>query len=200
MKSNISGFSFLGTLIVIIILAGLGGAGWYTYQKNSDKKNESTAQTTQQEPAKTESLTFTNPKKGAHFETSTPAHGSTLAAAPAQVVIDFNFDLASNSSIDITKDGKDYGTGTTTVDTNKLAMRRQLDQAAPDGIYTVKYNGCWPDKTCHEGTFQFAIDRTQLTTYQDLRNQAEVTIKLSNSKFNSMKKLLGLTTTLLSIM
>ncbi|MBI4992499.1 MAG: cupredoxin domain-containing protein [Candidatus Harrisonbacteria bacterium] len=127
--------------------------------------------------------TFEKPKKSAHYETNTPEHGSVLAAVPINVVIDFNFDLAFPSEIKILKDGKDYGSGGTVIDDNKLAMRRPMDQSAPDGLYRVEYNACWPDSSCHTGHFQFAIDQGKISSYLDLRDEKEVTVKLSEIKF-----------------
>ncbi len=178
--------------IGILILVLLAAAGGYLVREKviknetpqitnvivDDKKSENSDNTGD--------VKFDNPKKGAHFETSTPAHGSTVAAVPAGVVIDFNFDLATNSTIQITKDGKDYGIGQATVDANKLALRRQMDLSAPDGVYTVNYSGCWPDKTCHDGHFQFAINRNLAGSYEDRRGQKELTIKMSQIKFQPM--------------
>lgn len=128
-------------------------------------------------------FTFGIPKKAAHYENSTPAHGAVLAAPPIAVVIDVNFDLAANSSISVTSGGKEYGTGATTVDANKLALRRAVDQGAPDGLYAVAYRACWPDGSCHDGSFQFAIDRSQGASATDLRDQANVTIALRDIAF-----------------
>lgn len=132
-------------------------------------------------------FSFDNPKKSAHYESNTPAHASVLAAPPINIVLDFNFDLhSSKSTIEILKDGKDYGVGGVTVDTNKLTMRRNFDPSAPDGVYTVKYSACWPDGSCHDGQFQFAIDRTRAAGYTDLRGQDEVTVRLKDIAFSPM--------------
>lgn len=126
---------------------------------------------------------FQTPKKSAHYETNTPAHGSTLAGVPINVVIDFNFDLAKPSSISITTGGVEYGQGETTIDAGKLAMRRNVDPAAPDGVYIINYIACWPDTSCHDGSFQFAIDKTQAGTFINMTGQDEVTIELKNIMF-----------------
>ena len=125
-----------------------------------------------------------NPKKSAHFESNTPAHGMVLAAVPINVVIDFNFDLAKPSSIKIEMDGKDLGVGETVIDSNKLSMRRDIDPNAPDGVYTVVYNACWPDGSCHDGNFQFAIDRSLGAGFADMTNKKETEIKLSQIMFD----------------
>lgn len=127
--------------------------------------------------------TFTNPKKSAHYESNTPEHGVILAGVPVNVVINFNFDLVKPSEITIENGEKDYGVGDTTIDNNKLAMRRALDTSAPDGIYTIDYKACWSDGSCHEGSFQFAIDRTKVKTYTDLRSKNGVTVDLADIAF-----------------
>lgn len=132
---------------------------------------------------KKEQLTFVNPKKSAHFESNTPAHGAILAGVPVNVVVDFNFDLAKPSSIKIAKDGQDFGVGETVIDDNKLSMRRKMDTSAPDGIYTVNYNACWPDGSCHDGNFQFAIDRKLKERFLDQTSQKEVMVKMSQIAF-----------------
>lgn len=133
-----------------------------------------------------QSFSFNREKKSAHYETNTPAHGSTLAAVPINVVIDFNFDLAEPSSISITNNGKEYGVGDTVIDKNKLSMRRGIDTNAPDGLYKVAYNACWPDRSCHDGSFEFAIDRSLASQYMDWRGQKEVTVRMSEIKFKPL--------------
>lgn len=134
--------------------------------------------------AATQADDFNNPKKSAHYESNTPAHGATLAAAPVNIVINFNFDLAKPSAIKMLKDGKDYGVGETVIDTNKLAMRRNVTADALGGLYTVEYNACWPDGSCHDGYFEFIIDRSQAGNYQNQTGKKEVIIKMSEIKFN----------------
>lgn len=128
-------------------------------------------------------IKFSNAKKSAHYETNTPAHGSVLAAPPVNVVIDFNFDLAAPSAISIIKDGKEYGQGDTVIDNNKLSMRRNLAADSPDGLYKVQYNACWPDKSCHDGSFEFAIDRSKASSYENMQGKSEVTIRMSEIMF-----------------
>lgn len=163
-------------LISVIIILALG---LFLYNPSEKPETgEETAPTGNQA-----AFSFRNPKKSAHYESNTPAHGAVLAAAPLNAVIDVNFDLVPPSSISITGGGKEYGIGDTKIDSNKLAMRRAMDSQAPDGLYTVRYKGCWPDKSCHDGHFEFAIDRTLSSSFTDFRNQKEVNIKLSNIVF-----------------
>lgn len=134
---------------------------------------------------------FSTPKKSAHYESNTPEHGAILAGVPINVVIDFNFDLADPSEIKIEKDGKDYGVSETVIDKNKLSMRRNMDPTSQDGVYTVNYNACWPDGSCHNGYFQFSIDKTLESSYENLTGQKEVTINMSKIKFVPMKIKVG---------
>ena len=129
----------------------------------------------------------TTEKKTPHYESSAPANDMVLAAAPPNVTIDFNFDLSDRSSIKITKDGSDYGSGQTSVDGNKLAMRRSMKQDALDGLYLVMYTACWPDNSCHDGQFSFRIDRSQINSFKDMRGQKEVTVKMSQIMFEPME-------------
>ncbi len=126
---------------------------------------------------------FTNPKKSPHYESNTPAHGAILPAPPASVVIDFNFDLAPGSKISIQKDGTEYGLGQTTIDTNKLAMRRSMSQGAADGLYSVFYTACWPDGSCHDGNFQFALNRSLVSNAIDYRGGQKPAVYMAKSSF-----------------
>lgn len=141
--------------------------------------------TSNQTPTQTKQNTagFTSPKKAAHYESNTPEHGSILAGVPTNVVIDFNFDLAKPSSISITKDGKEYGVGETTIDDSKLTLRRNMDQTAPDGVYTVNYTACWPDGSCDDGSFQLKIDKTGASSYEDMTGKTKVTIDMKAIMF-----------------
>lgn len=165
--------------VVILILAILGVIFYIGKSKTSQPEKSSPKSTTQ-----ISSSSFQNPKKAAHYESNTPEHGSTLAGVPINVVVNFNFDLAQGSSISITKDEKQYGVGEIKIDENKLAMRLNMDSQAPDGFYTVNYRACWADGSCHDGSFQFAIDSARSSEFEDLRSQKEVTINLKNITFN----------------
>jgi plastocyanin len=79
--------------------------------------------------------------------------------------------------------GKEYATGDTIIDDNKLAMRHAMDPGSPDGIYKVEYKACWPDGSCHGGYFEFNINRSQAQDYEDLRDSSEVAIVLEGIAF-----------------
>ncbi len=150
-------------LIVIPILLIIGAAVWFIARDSADN--------------------LIIEKKTPHYESSAPASGMVLASPPPNVTIDFNFDLAGDSSISITKDGKDYGSESTSIDENKLAMRRAMKQDAPDGTYVVTYKACWPDNSCHDGQFNFQVRRALASGFTDKRGQSEITISLSEIKF-----------------
>jgi plastocyanin/methionine-rich copper-binding protein CopC len=122
-------------------------------------------------------------KKTANFESSTPSAQSVLAGVPTHVVLNFSFDLAAPSSISITQNSTEYGQGRTIIDKNKLAMRRSVDPGAPDGLYTVNYIACWPDGSCHDGSFRFTIDRSLQSGYEDLTGSKEVKIDMKDIMF-----------------
>ncbi len=84
-------------------------------------------------------------------------------------------------------DGEDYGTFETAIDTNKLAMRRKMDPASPDGKYSVAYKACWADGSCHDGSFQFKIDKSKALEFEDMTGKKEVTINLQNYSFSPPK-------------
>ncbi|MBI2040326.1 cupredoxin domain-containing protein [Candidatus Microgenomates bacterium] len=170
--------------IIIAILATI--LGGFFLIGNKSTPSPSPELTPPQESTQTLDTTtrFSDPKKSAHYESNTPEHGSVLAGVPINVVINFNFDLTPPSSISITKDGKEYGIGETIIDSNKLSLRRGMDSNSLDGIYNIIYKACWPDKSCHDGNFQFKIDRRQSSVYIDMTGQKQVTINLKNIAFD----------------
>lgn len=174
----------LKVIVSLAVLAAIGFAVWAWFINDDDSTTDSQTATPSFQNTTSSEFSFENPKKSAHYESNTPAHGSILAGVPTNVVIDFNFDLAAPSSISIKSDGKELGTGNTTIDDNKLSMRRSMDNQAPDGLYTVAYKACWPDGSCHDGSFQFAVDRARAANFTDLRGQKEVTIHMSEIKFS----------------
>lgn len=183
----------MGKIIIGVFLVFLAaGAIFFASQNKSINKTQDSSglQKTGQKDEKN-ATGFSTPKKSAHYESNTPEHGSIIPEVPINVVINFNFDLAKPSEIKIEKDGKDYGVGETVIDENKLSMRKNMDSASPDGIYKVEYNACWPDKSCHDGNFEFEIRRGLDSSYEDLRKQKEVTINLSKISFKPKEVLIA---------
>ncbi len=167
-------------IVVVLLLAG--GAFLLLRKGPSQGTPPSTVGKKDSSIATTEAK-FSTPKKSAHWESNTPEHASILAGVPINVVINFNFDLAQSSKIEIMMNGEDFAAGVTTIDNNGLAMRRRMEPTAPDGIYTILYNACWADGSCHDGQFQFKIDRNTSSEFVDLTGQDEVTINLQNIAF-----------------
>src|SRR3990167_8206894 len=171
--------TFIAAAVIVVLLIGF----FYFVFFKTGKSPSAPSVSPEQKTSSTQSASFGIEKKSAHYESNTPTHGATLAGVPQNVVINFNFDLAAPSAIKIEKDGKDYGQGQTLIDENKLTMRRQMDPVSPDGVYTVNYNACWPDKSCHEGNFRFAIDRTQTESFEDFTGAKDITVTLSEIQF-----------------
>lgn len=173
-------------LFIPILLIILGGIWFFGSKKPETPSSPIVSQGEENSPrgeASPLQYAFSNPKKSAHYESNTPAHAAVLARVPINVVIDVNFDLAKPSAITIKRDTKDYGVGETAIDKNKLAMRREMDMSAPEGLYTVAYKACWPDGSCHDGSFQFAIDKSLKKGFQDLTGRTEAPVALSNIMF-----------------
>ncbi|OPY30837.1 MAG: Halocyanin precursor [Methanocella sp. PtaU1.Bin125] len=141
--------------------------------------------------AQTDGIRFSPPKEVPQLTNNTPLHSAVLAGVPINVVVDFNYDRGTGSKIAIIRDGKDYGVGDTKIDDNKLAIRRDMDPAAPDGVYMVKYTSCQLNGSCDEGAFQFALDRSKAAAFTDLRGQKEVVIDLKNYAFDPRNTLVS---------
>jgi methionine-rich copper-binding protein CopC len=93
----------------------------------------------------------------AHFVDSMPMHKGVLDALPAQVLLNFNFTLSDASTITIEKDGKELKSAPGMLGANKLSMKTEIPADAGAGLYLVKYKACWPDNSCHDGQFAFAV-------------------------------------------
>lgn len=165
----------MNKITIVFILIGLSvlGGGYLWWR---DKTTEIIGSTESQ-------IKFVNPVKSPHWVSNTPEHGVILPDSPINVVIDFNFDVAKGSEVQIINNDIDYGEGQTIIDPNNLVLRRAVKTDAPDGIYTVKYKACWPDGSCHNGQFQFGIDNKQASSFTDMRNQNEVLIDMKNFVF-----------------
>lgn len=142
-------------------------------------------------------ITFELPVKSPHYVDNVPAHEAIIPAVPINVVVNFDFDVIALSEIVITgQDGQVYSYGETLIDENKLGMRVMMDPDSPDGKYSVEYKACWPDGSCHDGMFQFAIDRTLASAFTDLRGQSEIIISMENNRFDLQDIIIDAGTTL----
>lgn len=175
-------------IFFFLFLLLFGGTLWFTIfaQKESSDKidiGNSTKENTKIKNQNTH-VAFKNPKKTPHYESNTPEHGAVFAGVPLEIVVNFNFDLADRSSISVASEGKEYGVDKTTIDSNRLTLRRMMDSNASDGTYTVRYDACWPDRTCHDGNFQFTIDRSKAEQFLDQRGKKEVSISIQDFSFD----------------
>lgn len=188
-----NGFS---AIPVVVILVAIAGVAFFVLGKSNGRLGVDYSDSNQIQQTGTSSgdYNFANPKKSAHYESNMPKHGAVLATPPVNIVIDFNFDLAPNSEIRVYSSGVknprtgttspvDITTGETVIDTNKLSMRRAINPEAADDKYTVEYNVCWPDGSCHDGSFEFAIDRSLQESYTDMTREDEVTINMQDIQF-----------------
>lgn len=172
--------------LAAILILGIGTFAVLRNQGGSPTLPETQTQPQTQQKS-TSQKQFSNPKKSAHYESNTPEHGAVLAGVLVNVVIDFNFDLVKGSEIMIQMASIEYGVGETMIDVNKLAMRKKMDSNAPDGLYTVSYKACWADGNCHDGMFQFKIDRTSAKSFEDMTDKKEVMIDMKNFAFSPTK-------------
>lgn len=183
---RIGGFSKL-TILIAVAAVAVGAA--FLFVSVYRGREEALPPPPPSVSASGKTFAFLNPKKAPHYESNTPAHGVILPGVPPNVVLDVNFDLVAPSSVTITNDAdqKDYGRGETVIDLNQLAMRRRMEPEAPNGRYTVTYRACWPDRSCHDGSFQFAIDRAAGESFADFRGKDGVEIKMSDIAFSPMQ-------------
>ncbi len=120
----------------------------------------------------------------AHFVDSIPAHGTTFAASPARIVINFDFTLGGKSAIRVLKDEKPLDLAAATISgPNKLTLEVPLFDGAGDGLYVVDYDACWPDGSCHQGKFAFVVDSKLALSYTDMTGKAAVAIAIKDIAF-----------------
>jgi plastocyanin len=103
---------------------------------------------------------------------------------PDEVLLNFNFDVRDPSYIKVTKDGTDATDGSTVIGDGSLSMRVPVKKGFGDGEYVVNYHACWPDRSCHDGSFGFIVDSNFKSQMTDLTGQASVTINLQDISFS----------------
>jgi len=118
-----------------------------------------------------------------HFVNSVPAHGEVWATTPKEVLINFNFDVRPPSDITVARGGTDVTTGDIVIANDSLSMRVPI-RSFGDGEYVVNYHACWPDRTCHDGSFSFVVDSAFRSQMLDLTGQSAVEINMSELSFN----------------
>ncbi len=132
-------------------------------------------------PAKLEIPNFL---KAAHFVDSFPKHGDTLTQPPQEVVVNFNFVIKSPTSATVLRNSVEIPTEIK-ITNEEYTLRVNLKGAKEDGVYTVKLNACWPDKSCHDGQLAFTVDSTKKASYKDFRGKAEVTVNMKDILFDA---------------
>ena len=165
----------LAVLLILSLFAAACGGG------------EASPTATPTEPT-AETITETSKKNlpdkivAPHFINSYPLHGDILAQSPPEIVLNFNFNLETNSSISIARDGEPVSLGPLSISENQLSMRTPVLDDTRDGIYQVSYEACWPDRSCHEGSVSFTVDSATIREYEDLRGQSAVTIQMMDER------------------
>lgn len=168
--------SKFGLVVVVVVIAAVAGV-WYWASEQGGR--EAGGQ-----------------QKAPHFVDSTPWHGEVYAAQPINITINFNFDVVQGSTITVkSEDGREWQTGEFAIEDVQTALKAPLKPGMPDGTYTVGYNACWPDGSCHEGVYSFAIDSVQRADYVDKRGQAQVRIPMKDLKFQEPKIMISPGTT-----
>jgi len=90
-----------------------------------------------------------------HFVSSNPANGSSApVGSVTNVTIDFDFDLGKASKIAVTAGGADMTTGATKIVGDNLQLMVPVNTSKAS-VYDVAYTACWPDGSCHDGSFSF---------------------------------------------
>jgi plastocyanin len=177
-KGRKNGRDWLPWLLGLILLILLGLLAWLVFGNRNITINQN--QNVNQENE------FASEQKSGNFDQSLPSHQDVYPAPPVGVVVQTNSTSGTNSSVTIDKDGQDYGTDSTIVEANGMNLRRMMQTNSPDGVYTVNYKSC-SGSNCQTGSYQFKVDGSKKSEYQDLTNQRSVNISLNNNLFNPDK-------------
>ncbi|MBU1670036.1 MAG: copper resistance protein CopC [Actinobacteria bacterium] len=155
MKKLVCVLSALLLLSAVVMVAGCG----------EDKTTQTTTpETTPVEETTPSTAPSTRPFtqqifeniKAAHYVSSSPENNQLLTTPPTAVTINFNFNLGTQNSIGVSRDGTSVTTGPLTVAPDKLSMSVPIDGNAT-GNYRVDYAASWPDGSSHNGMFGFSV-------------------------------------------
>ena len=92
-----------------------------------------------------------------HFVSSQPANNALLSAPPQQVMLTFTKELTPPSEIEVTCEGSDVTTASTTsISEDGLRLSVPID-AARTGNYQVEYSVTWTDGRSDTGSFGFSV-------------------------------------------
>lgn len=164
--------SLLLALLFLLLIGGL--VWWYFTQRDQGDATVQEATGEYRDEVRVQGLGKTLPE-----------HRQVVPAAPANIIITTNTStLTGNSTITIDKDGKDYGEDKALVIGSGKVLRRDMDENAPDGIYTVNYRLCSQGRDCLTGSYQFKIDENLDKNYEDRTRDSAVTVNFENGKLN----------------
>jgi methionine-rich copper-binding protein CopC len=93
--------------------------------------------------------------KTPHYVKTSIPHGTVLMALPTTVRINFNFTLAPPSQLRVVK-GEEPISTSDAISEDRLILSGEVPDSG-SGTYVVYYEACWPDGSCHQGQFAFAV-------------------------------------------
>ncbi len=93
-----------------------------------------------------------------HFVSSSPEHGEELYGSPDSITVNFDFRLAPESSIVLTREGELVPLGALQLSPDTLSMSAPVMGELGEGVYEVNYRACWPFLNCHSGSFAFIVE------------------------------------------
>ena len=112
-----------------------------------------------------------------------PKAGDVFALTPNLVVVNFDFPLTDASAIVVTRNDQPVQVGSVVFGANKIAMSVSLPKDAGDGLYRVKFTGCFNDRTCADDQYTFRVNAQTNASYLDQTGKPEVTIRMKDIKF-----------------
>ncbi|OFW56302.1 MAG: hypothetical protein A2W01_01405 [Candidatus Solincola sediminis] len=147
--------ALLSCLVLTLLIAGCGSETQVEEEVTEEAPGEEAPQQVQPEQPPFTQQTYPN-IQSPHYISSDPVNNALLSTSPAQVRINFNFTVAPPSEITVTRDGVNATAGATTISTDRLALIVAIN-AGQTGNYKVDYKACWPDGSCHNGSFGFSV-------------------------------------------
>lgn len=142
---------FLVAILIFVSSIVLAGC-----KKTTQTVNTDTSSQIQQTDSATDTATNFENIKTPHFVSSDPFNNDTLAKAPENVLIVFNFNLVTGSKISLKTNGQEVTSASAKISTDKLSMTVPVS-INQSGNYETSYTACWPDGSCHNGSFGFVV-------------------------------------------
>lgn len=124
-------------------------------------------------------------KTASYFVDSTPTSGEVYAAQPINVTLNFSRDLTGESTLSVSdQSGSNIGDGNLKIEDNLTALKMDLKDSLPNGLYKVNYNACFA-KGCERGEYDFTIDSKLKKDFTDMRGKKEITVKMYDFEFEN---------------